>query len=78
MVVMLTMGICEYIYVMDLTMVNNELDPRHLGFGREVIRLRRVAKEGSCWLLGGAPPEAIVIMISTSSDCSHRDIVSLK
>ena len=27
----------------------------HLVFDREVIRLRRVTKDGSCWLLGGTP-----------------------
>ena len=64
MVVILSMAFVNT-YVMDLTMVNNDLDHRHLGFGREVIRLRRVAKEGSCWLLGGAPPETIVVMIQS-------------
>ena len=40
---------------------NNDLHG-HLGFGLEVIRLRRVAKDGSCWLLGG-PAEIIMSMI---------------
>ena len=39
---------------------NNDLHG-HLGFGLEVIRLRRVAKDGSCWLLGG-PAEIIMII----------------
>ena len=34
----------------------------HLGFDREVIRLRRVTKDGSCWLLGGTP---LIIRIIT-------------
>ena len=34
----------------------------HLVFDREVIRLRRVTKDGSCWLLGGTP---LIIRIIT-------------
>ena len=34
----------------------------HLVFDREVIRLRRVTKDGSCWLLGGTP---LIIRITT-------------
>jgi len=48
-----------------------------LGFGREVMRLRRVAKDGSCWLLGGPPPNFLKSSSRRRWCCSKSSVPRL-